>query len=139
MNKTILIIGIFVLFSFACKKNEYVPGSSIAGIRASINKILVSPLAFDGAVVVVEGIARDIEEKYGEYENSRGLSFKLTDLYGNYININAPSGWDIVDKDYVILGGKYDRKSNSINAEQLEVTIYDKDETKKRLNPDPLQ
>ena len=66
MNKTILIIGTFLLFSLACKKNEYVPGSSIAGIRASINKILVSPLAFDGAVVVVEGIARDVEEKYGK-------------------------------------------------------------------------
>ncbi|HSE84208.1 MAG TPA: hypothetical protein VLB01_06650, partial [Thermodesulfobacteriota bacterium] len=59
-KKVFLTITAAILFltSAGCGNKETErPGMNVAGIRTYISRILISPLAFDGAIVAVEGIA----------------------------------------------------------------------------------
>ncbi len=121
--KTINIAFVLVLLgapTVSCSgaKEKPIPGANIAGIRTPITRILISPLAFDAAIVAVEGLAHDVHE-----ENLNGEEktiFKLSDLKGNYINIVIDGSWDIYENDYLIVGGVYRRAKNEIEATQLE-------------------
>ncbi len=118
-----------VLFSalVACnKKPEYIPGSSVQGFRASISKILFSPIAFDGATVAVEGIvAGVVEENAGSKEVI--TNFKLSDLNGNFVNVEMPGSWEIADDDYMVVGGIYRKNGNVIEADEFEkIVLQDK-------------
>ena len=109
----------FFFFITGCnKKPEYIPGSSVQGIRAPISKVLFSPIAYDGAVLKLAGIVTDLTEHEGYFDqdNSGGVSsdddasgsagynkvdtdedittvFKLMDPYGNYVNIILTGSW----------------------------------------------
>ena len=75
------------------KEPEYIPGLGIQGYRASISKILFSPIAYDGATVAIEGFVRDFTEGTedgSDKDKDVTTTFKLTDLKGNYINILMP-------------------------------------------------
>src|SRR3989304_4839322 len=63
-------------------ENE-IPAVHIPGIRAPITKILISPLAFDGAIVAVEGIAHDVKQEKSDGQDKTSTIFKLSDLQGN--------------------------------------------------------
>ena len=121
LYKTSLFAAILVsLAAVACnKKPEYIPGSSVQGFRASISKILFSPIAFDGATVAVEGIVAQVE-KVNPKQKNVSTEFKLVDLNGNYINVDMPGTWEIADNDYIVVGGIYRRNGNTIEAEQYE-------------------
>lgn len=128
----ILVLLVFLTVSAACnKKPEYIPGSSVQGYRAPISKILFSPIAYDGATVAVEGIVTDVEAQKSGSDEEIVTYFRLSDLNGNYININMPGSWDIVDEDYMIVGGIYRKNSNEIEAEQFEkIILEDKNKDK---------
>ena len=68
--------------------------------------------------MAVEGLAHDVqnENTYGEEKTI----FKLSDLKGNYINVSIKGSWDILDNDYLIVGGVYRKAQNQIEANQLE-------------------
>ncbi|MEQ9618699.1 MAG: hypothetical protein RIG61_05960 [Deltaproteobacteria bacterium] len=127
----IILALLFFSLSAGCNKEpKYIPGMSVQGYRASISKILFSPIAFDGATVAVEGIVKDINEDSSETENGVITYFKLADLNGNYVNVNMPGSWDIVDDDYMIVGGVYRKNSNEIEASQFEkIVLEDKNKT----------
>ena len=124
-NKGKLILDIAIVFfsiiliGCASKKEEEIPGAPIVGIRAPITKILLSPLAFDGAIVAVGGLARDVRK-----ENSNGPKavtiFKLSDLQGNFINVSTSGTLEILENDYLVVGGIYRRAKNEIEAREIE-------------------
>lgn len=149
----------FLFFVTGCnKKPEYLPGSSVQGIRAPISKVLFSPIAYDGAVLKLEGIVTDVTESEGssDRDNSDGVSsedtasgkageneentgddtttiFKLRDLNGNYVNIILPGSWEIFDDDYMIVGGTYRKNGNELEARQFEMMDFEKGDKEKEI------
>ncbi|MCZ6686003.1 MAG: hypothetical protein O6849_08495 [Candidatus Dadabacteria bacterium] len=134
---TYIIIPLLLLLLIAgCNKDpDYIPGLGIQGYRAPISKILFSPLAYDGATVAIEGFARDFaEEPVDGSDTSEDVTttFKLTDLKGNYIIILLPGQWEIVDNDYLIVGGIYRKNGNELEAQQFEIVDFEKKDEKGR-------
>lgn len=102
-----------------CAKETIPVGAGIVGIRASINKILVFPLAFDGAIVVVEGIATEVS--IGQMQDEQTITkFKLANFSGTYINVVFDGSQEITDFNYVVVGGTYDRQKNEIAGKAFE-------------------
>jgi hypothetical protein len=134
---TYIIIPLLLLLLIAgCNKDpDYIPGLGIQGYRAPISKILFSPLAYDGATLAIEGFARDFaEEPVDGSDTSEDITttFKLTDLKGNYIIILLPGQWEIVDNDYLIVGGIYRKNGNELEAQQFEIVDFEKKDEKGR-------
>ncbi len=137
IERTYIIIPLLLLLLIAgCNKDpDYIPGLGIQGYRAPISKILFSPLAYDGATVAIEGFARDFaEEPVDGSDTSEDVTttFKLTDLKGNYIIILLPGQWEIVDNDYLIVGGIYRKNGNELEAQQFEIVDFEKKDEKGR-------
>jgi hypothetical protein len=137
IERTYIIIPLLLLLLIAgCNKDpDYIPGLGIQGYRAPISKILFSPLAYDGATLAIEGFARDFaEEPVDGSDTSEDVTttFKLTDLKGNYIIILLPGQWEIVDNDYLIVGGIYRKNGNELEAQQFEIVDFEKKDEKGR-------
>lgn len=137
IERTYIIIPLLLLLLIAgCNKNpDYIAGLGIQGYRAPISKILFSPLAYDGATLAIEGFARDFaEEPVDGSDTSEDVTttFKLTDLKGNYIIILLPGQWEIVDNDYLIVGGIYRKNGNELEAQQFEIVDFEKKDEKGR-------
>jgi hypothetical protein len=140
---------LFFLLAAGCNKEpEYLPGQSVQGIRAPISKVLFSPIAFDGAVLKIEGYIvglivegqLDGEDAPSEApglneDDSEDLTtlFKLMDTKGNYINIILPGTWEIYDDDYVIVGGTYRNNGNELEAHQFDVVEFEEDEREEEI------
>jgi len=134
IKRTLIIFALLLVFVVVgCNKEpEYIPGLGIQGYRAPISKILFSPVAYDGATVAIEGFVRDYADETEE-NSSDGeditTTFKLTDLNGNFINILIPGQWEIINNDYLIVGGIYRKNGNELEAQQFEkVDFEEKDE-----------
>jgi hypothetical protein len=126
-----LLPSLLLIFSItSCGGEKEIPAPQISGIRTTIERILISPLAFDSAQVAVEGIAHDINEaKTGE--DVPTIIFKLTDRAGNFINVSIPSSWVVMEDDYMVVGGIFRRSKNEIEAQQLEVIVLEEDKKEK--------
>lgn len=131
-----LLIAVMIIASVLAagcnKKPEYVPGSSVQGFRASISKILFSPIAFDGATVAVEGIVNKVVIENAGPEEAE-MNFILTDLNGNYVNVLMIGEWDIADNDYMVVGGIYRKNGNVIEAEQFEKIVLEQKDKDKEI------
>ena len=115
-----IIASILFFIPFGCgNKEKEIPGMNVPGIRTYVSRILISPLAFDGAIVAVEGIAHDVQE-ITEGEGKIITAFKLSDLRGNFINVSIQGKQNIAENDPLIVGGIYRRVKNEIEAEQFE-------------------
>lgn len=137
IGRTYIIIPLLLLLLLAgCNKDpDYIAGLGIQGYRAPISKILFSPLAYDGATLAIEGFARDFaEEPVDGSDTSEDVTttFKLTDLKGNYIIILLPGQWEIVENDYLIVGGIYRKNGNELKAQQFEIVDFEKKDEKGR-------
>jgi hypothetical protein len=115
-----LILSILLLAGCGADKEKEIPGMHIAGIRTTISRILISPLAFDSAIVAVEGLAQDVKKQTENGEEGYKTLFKLSDLRGNFLNVSVSGNWEIFEKDHLIVGGIYRRTTNEIEAEQVE-------------------
>jgi hypothetical protein len=110
---------LIILTGCGSRNEEEIPGANIAGIRASITKILISPLAFDGAIVAVEGLAHDV--KKGSSNGQIAVTtFKLSDLQGNFINVSTSGTLEILENDYLVVGGIYRREKNEIETQEIQ-------------------
>ena len=120
----VLVVLVILIIGCAKKENE-IPAAHIPGIRAPITKILISPLAFDGAIVAVEGIAHDVMQEKSDGKDKTSTIFKLSDLQGNYINVSTPGKREIFEYDYLVVGGIYRRAENLIEAQQIEIVVLE--------------
>lgn len=139
----------FLIITAGCnKKPKYIPGQTVQGIRAPISKVLFSPIAFDGAMLKLEGyivgliVEGQIEDEDASSE-APGLSedepeelttlFKLIDTKGNYVNVILPGTWEIYDDDYVVVGGTYRKNGNELEAREFEVVEFEEDKKEKEI------
>lgn len=134
IKKLMILTPLLLIFILVgCNKEpEYIPGAGIQGIREPMFKILLSPIAYDGAIVVIEGVVRNYsEQKVSGLDNTDDVeaTFQLFDTRGGSINIRMPGEWEIADNDYLIVGGIYRKNPNEIEAQQFEkVDFEDKSE-----------
>ena len=126
MNNVTKLLIICSIFAFiGCQKKEPpTPAFNIKGIKTSISKIQISPLAFDGAQVVVLGFVNEVTNTESEHEKNLLV---LIDQYGNSINVESMEILEFEQNDTVVVGGKYRRKSNLIVSEEIIKVIVDKD------------
>ncbi|GBD38033.1 hypothetical protein HRbin37_00278 [bacterium HR37] len=111
--KILIITLLYMIGCTSTGKKEQPLSTEIPGIKTQISKILISPLAFDGAIVVVEGIAKDVSY-------TRGITkFKVSDTLGNFINVSFTKPLDIEEDDYIAVGGIYRRTKNEIEAREV--------------------
>lgn len=122
-NVTKLLIFSSVLIIVGCSKKEQLePVFNIKGIKTSIVKIQLSPLAFDRAQVVVLGFVKEIKS----FEDDRRILL-ITDEYGNSINVEFLGVLEFKENDTVVVGGKYSKNRNVIISEEVVKVILDKD------------
>ena len=125
INVTKLLIICSVLAIIGCQKKEPpTPTFNIQGIKTSIAKIQISPLAFDGAQVVILGFVNEINNSDSEHEKNLLV---LIDQYGNSINVESMDFLEFEQNDTVLVGGKYRRNSNIIISDEIIKVIIDKD------------
>jgi hypothetical protein len=110
----------------ACGGEKEFLAPQIQGIRTSIQRILINPLAFDSAIVALEGIVKDIEEGALDDEVPR-TKFKLTDLSGNFITVSMPTSWVVEENDFVVVGGIYRRTQEEVEAQRIEVIVLEEE------------
>ena len=146
---------LFLLITTGCNKEpEYIPGQTVQGIRAPIAKVLFSPIAYDGAILKLEGniVGLVVEGEIDDSETPSGAPeipesdpeelttlFKLMDTKGNFINIILPGTWEIEDGDYVVVGGIYRKDGNEIEAREIELVEFDEEKREEEFmaeNPD---
>lgn len=114
------IIPALLIISCSRKKPPLPLGHAVAGYRVSINTILFSPIAYDGSIVAVEGIARDVEKTPAGNGKKPTTKFKIADLQNNYITVTFERSLPLAESDYVIVGGVYRRAKNEIDGRQME-------------------
>lgn len=124
--KKFLPLLLLIVLVTACGGKKEIPAPQIAGIRTTIERILINQLAFDSAQVAVEGTAHDISEAKTD-EGVPIVLFKLTDRAGNFINVSTPTSWVVEEDDYVVVGGIYRRSKNEIEARQMEVIVLEEE------------
>ncbi len=130
-----ILLLLFLVIAGCNKEPKVIYGLGIQGYRAPISKILFSPIAYDGATVAIEGFVRgfsDGTEDGSGTDKDVTTTFKLTDQKGNYIKILMPGQWEIVDNDYVIVGGIYRKNGNELEAQQFEKVDFEKENEKDR-------
>lgn len=117
--KLLIICSSLIVFAGCQKKEQSKPVFNIKGIKTSITRIQISPLAFDGANVVVLGFVEGIKNLEDKQE-----VLVLTDKYGNSINVEFTEMPELDKHDTVIVGGKYRKNKNIIISEKIiEVTV----------------
>ncbi|MGI9534051.1 MAG: hypothetical protein ACR2NW_03800 [Thermodesulfobacteriota bacterium] len=125
INVTKLLIICSLLAIIGCQKKEPPsPAFNIRGIKTSIAKIQISPLAFDGAQVVVLGFVKEIKNSESQHEKNLLI---LTDDYGNSINVESEEVLDFEENDILVVGGKYRKNSNLIISDEIVNVIIDKE------------
>ena len=125
INVTKFLILCSILAVIGCQKKEPpAPAFNIQGIKTSIARIQISPLAFDGAQVVILGFVKEI--KNSDSENEQNLLI-LTDEYGNSISVEFSGTLEFEKNDTVVVGGKYRKNKNLIISEEIVKVIVDKD------------
>ena len=90
---------------------------NVTGIKTSISKIQISPIAYDRAIVAIQGNVVDIiEEDYSEENN---ILFTLSDPEGFKIDVNYTGSSTISKGEIVIISGKYIKNENTIYSDYI--------------------
>lgn len=109
---SINFIAMLFMFTAACAEKEPpAPEFNISGIKTTISRIQISPLAHDGAKVVIAGFVKSIES--GQ-ENSSSNLLILSDIKNNNIEIEYNSDFSTEIGEQVVVGGLYRMDLNRI-------------------------
>lgn len=126
MNKINIISTIILIFSvFSCNKpnkNQELP-INVTGIKTTITRIQISPLAHDGAKVVVIGRINEFIE-----ENDI-IRLVISDTKGSKAIVESFEDLNFNNGDYILVGGVYRLKENIIFAEEIHQITPDDDIT----------
>jgi len=108
------------------------PDITVPAKKMDITNILINPIIYDSAGVIVEGkvwdLAFDTMENNDKDKGSPYTNFKLADRDGNFVNVFALGHLPIVEGDYVQVVGIYRRELktenyafiNEIEAKQID-------------------
>lgn len=142
----LLFFSTIILISACPKKQPQQPAFNVAGMKTTIKRVQVSPIAFAGAKIVVLGFITDItyadevdntteidengeevkeEEEIEEIQEENILI--LSDSQGNIINVQFDEIQELAVNDTVVVSGKYNNGTNTIVSDEIIKVIIDKD------------
>lgn len=109
-NMLLMLTPLILITLFSCAKWQD-PNTAIPSAELSIANILITPNAYDGAGVIVEGMVWDLNYDLLEDEEMEVpfTSFKIADKDGNYINVFAEGNFPLIEGEQVKVTGLYRR------------------------------
>ena len=139
----LLFFSTIILLAGCPKKQPQQPAFNVAGMKTTIKRVQVSPIAFAGAKIVVLGFITDItyadeidtavqadengDEITEETEIQEENILVLSDSQGNTINVQFEETDEFTINDTVIVSGKYNNGTNTIVSDEIIKVIIDKD------------
>ena len=139
----LLFFSTIILLAGCPKKQPQQPAFNVAGMKTTIKRVQVSPIAFAGAKIVVLGFITDItyadeidtdvqadengEEITEETEIQEENILVLSDSQGNTINVQFEETDEFAINDTVVVSGKYNNGTNTIVSDEIIKVIIDKD------------
>ena len=114
---------ILFLFFLGCAGEWQNPNTTTPAKKIDITTILINPIAYDSAGVIVEGRVWDLVfntlEKNDKDKGSPYTNFKLADKDGNFVNVLALGHLPIAEGDIVKVVGIYRRNISTENYKFL--------------------
>jgi hypothetical protein len=100
---------------FGCAHEWQNPNTSLPAKEVKIKSILINPIAYDSAGVIVEGKVWDLRlDTVSEKDVQIPYTgFKLADEDGNFVNVFALGDIPVVEGDLVKVVGVYRREYNT--------------------------
>ena len=125
-----LTLLLILTISYSCSEKKEIEPFNVPGIKTTASRILISPLAFDGAVVAITGNIKDI---LITDDNSSPNQLILTDEYNTDINVEFKDDFDGLPDEFILVSGKFVKELNKITDAKLYRIIIE-DGTIKPLN-----
>lgn len=128
-----------IIFLAGCpKKQPSTPAFNVQGMKTTIKRVQVSPIAFAGAKIVVLGYITDISyaeetaentdtEEKEEQEVQENNILILSDSSGNTINVQFEELENMAINDTVVVSGNYNKGDNTIVSDEIIKVVVDKD------------
>ncbi len=115
------LVAALLLVMGCAGPNTHSPTSypPMSGIQVSVSKILLSPLAFDGARVAVVGAVHHVTAARDDKTGETVTRFFLTDPMGNHVTVVFPGAVSVREGETVAVGGIYRRSGNLIEGAEL--------------------
>ena len=139
----LLFFSTIILLAGCPKKQPQQPAFNVAGMKTTIKRVQVSPIAFAGAKIVVLGFITEInhtdevdtdvqsdennEEITEETEIQEENILVLSDSQGNTINVQFEETDEFAINDTVVVSGKYNNGTNTIVSDEIIKVVIDKD------------
>ena len=139
----LLFFSTIILLAGCPKKQPQQPAFNVAGMKTTIKRVQVSPIAFAGAKIVVLGFITEInyadevdtdvqsdendEEITEETEIQEENILVLSDSQGNTINVQFEETDEFAINDTVVVSGKYNNGTNTIVLDEIIKVVIDKD------------
>lgn len=138
----LLFFSTIILLVGCPKKQPKEPAFNIRGMKTTIKRVQVSPIAFAGAKIVVLGYITDITyadeiiddpeavetdepiEKDEEIQEENIMV--LSDSQGNTINVQFEELDEMGLNDTVVVSGKYNNGKNMIVSDEIIKVVIDK-------------
>jgi hypothetical protein len=102
---------ILFFFFLGCAGEWQNPNTTTPAKKIDITSILINPIAYDSAGVIVEGTVWDLVfntlEKNDKDKGSPYTNFRLADKDGNFVNVRALGHLPIAEGDIVKVVGIY--------------------------------
>lgn len=122
-----LTLLLFLTTIYGCSGDKEPEPFNVQGVKTTIHRILISPLAFDGATVAVTGY---VDKNSFELSKNELI---LADKINNKITVNFENDYTPVADDFILVSGKFVKNLTKIeNAEIYKIII--EDDTIKPLN-----
>ncbi len=131
-SKFFAYLILFLLFP-GCASVWQNPDTTTPAKRLDITSILINPVVYDSAGVIVEGKVWDLVfntlENNGKDKGSPYTNFKLADRDGNFVNVFALGHLPIAEGDIVEVVGIYRRSLSTENyrfLNEIEAKLVEK-------------
>lgn len=136
-NMLLMLTPLLMMILLSCSKWQN-PNTALPSKELTIANILITPHAYDGAGVIVEGMVWDLDYDIlvDEEMEVPFTTFKIADTDGNYINVFAEGNFPLIEGEQVRVTGlyrrdyvtKYRNYTNEIEAKTITLettsTIY---------------
>ena len=139
----LLFFSTIILLTGCPKKQPKEPAFNVQGMKTTIKRVQVSPIAYAGAKIVVLGYITDISyadevteetdpadpenKDIEEKEIQENNTLILSDSGGNTINVQFEEIEGIAVGDTVVVSGNYNNGKNMIDSDEIIKVIVDKD------------
>ncbi len=139
----LLFFSTIILLAGCPKKQPKEPAFNVQGMKTTIKRVQVSPIAFAGAKIVVLGYVTDITyadeieeetdpagpdaEPIEDREIQEDNILILSDSYGNTINVQFEELEKITIGDTAVVSGTYNNGKNMIVSKEIIKVVIDKD------------